>query len=252
MRKLLKKYGFLPETLVTDDLLPRRRARSWDRASASYQPRAKQMGRIRIKRPDDENARCKVSRAPDQRKDFSQSTPRSTTHSTSNATLSQLEHEPSGPRRTPMPPMTRAGPAPRVGLTPTELERVTFRNKRYGLEQGKSAAVTAALLACFEPKGMRAIRAPPSALRRGTPRHWVLPLLPFRRAVLPRARPPRGANALFRSADPRAPTRYNSLRDLGVTIGCHRTSPPVQKPFSGTGSSVMASDIAAACGARSW
>ena len=37
MRKLLKKYGFLPETLVT-------------------------------------NARCKVSRAPGQRKDFSQST----------------------------------------------------------------------------------------------------------------------------------------------------------------------------------
>ena len=33
----------------------------------------------------DKNARCKVSRAPGQRKDFSQSTPRYTTHSTSNA-----------------------------------------------------------------------------------------------------------------------------------------------------------------------
>ena len=51
-----------------------------------------------------------------------------------------------------MRPMTRDGPAPRVGSAPTELTRIAFRNKRYGLEQGKSAAMTAALLACFEPK----------------------------------------------------------------------------------------------------
>jgi hypothetical protein len=56
-----------------------------------------------------------------------------------------------------MRPMTRAGPARRVGSTPTELKRITFRNKRYGLERGKSATMTAALLACFEPhEGMRA------------------------------------------------------------------------------------------------
>jgi putative transposase len=90
MLKLLKKYGFPPETLVTDEL-------------RSYQPPRANLGsrigiapadgetigpRIRINRPGDENARCKVSRAPGQRKDFSQSTPRSTTNSTPNATSS--------------------------------------------------------------------------------------------------------------------------------------------------------------------
>ena len=33
-------------------------------------------------------------------------------------------------RAPPIRPMTRAGPAPRVGSTPTELTRITFRNKR--------------------------------------------------------------------------------------------------------------------------
>src|ERR1700737_1144392 len=56
--------------------------------------------RIRINRPDDVNARCKGSRAPGQRKDFSQCMRQSTTHSTSNATSSQAKRtEPSGPRR---------------------------------------------------------------------------------------------------------------------------------------------------------
>src|SRR5580704_4273761 len=41
--------------------------------------------RIRINRPDDENTRCKVSRAWHPRKDFSQPTRPPTTHSTSNA-----------------------------------------------------------------------------------------------------------------------------------------------------------------------
>jgi hypothetical protein len=40
--------------------------------------------RIRINRPDDESARCKVSRAPGQRKDFSQSMQPPTTFSTFN------------------------------------------------------------------------------------------------------------------------------------------------------------------------
>ena len=64
MRKLLKKYGFVPDKLVTDDL-------------RSYAPQPVILGlqaattavngattepRIRISRPDDENARCRVSR----------------------------------------------------------------------------------------------------------------------------------------------------------------------------------------------
>jgi transposase-like protein len=51
MRKLLEKYGFLPETLVTDDL-------------RSYHAAAPPGPRIRVNRPGDEKARCKVSRAP--------------------------------------------------------------------------------------------------------------------------------------------------------------------------------------------
>jgi hypothetical protein len=47
--------------------------------------------RIRISRPDDERARCKVSRAPGPRKDFSQSTQPPTTSSTSNAISPQQE-----------------------------------------------------------------------------------------------------------------------------------------------------------------
>jgi putative transposase len=93
MRKLLKKYGFLPENLVTDDL------RSYHAAARDlgieHRHRTGRWRNNRVQnshqRPDDENARCKVSRAPGQRKDFSQSTPRSTTHSTSNATSPQPE-----------------------------------------------------------------------------------------------------------------------------------------------------------------
>src|SRR5271169_2393843 len=56
--------------------------------------------RIRINRPDDENARCKVSKAWDPRKDFSQCMQQSTTHSTSNVISHRQERtEPCGPRR---------------------------------------------------------------------------------------------------------------------------------------------------------
>src|ERR1019366_266502 len=52
--------------------------------------------RIRINRPDDENARCKVSRAWDPRKDFSQCMQQPTTPSTSSAILPQQKRtEPS-------------------------------------------------------------------------------------------------------------------------------------------------------------
>src|ERR1700730_9765620 len=47
--------------------------------------------RIRISRPDDESARCKVSRVPGLHKDFSQSTQPPTTSSTSNAISPQQE-----------------------------------------------------------------------------------------------------------------------------------------------------------------
>src|SRR5208337_750534 len=56
--------------------------------------------RIRINRPDDENARCKVSKAWDPRKDFSQCMQQPITLSTSSAISPQQERtEPSGHRQ---------------------------------------------------------------------------------------------------------------------------------------------------------
>src|ERR1700674_4875536 len=56
--------------------------------------------RIRINRPDDENARCRVLRVRDQPKNFSHPTQPLTTLSTSNAiSPPQKRTEPSGPRR---------------------------------------------------------------------------------------------------------------------------------------------------------
>src|ERR1700688_1304294 len=56
--------------------------------------------KIRINRPDDENTRCKVSRAWDPRKDFSQYMQQPTTLSTSSAISPQQGRtEPSGHRR---------------------------------------------------------------------------------------------------------------------------------------------------------
>src|ERR1019366_10317602 len=55
--------------------------------------------RIRINRPDDENARCKVSKASGQHRDFSPFMQQPTTPSTSNAISFQQAHtERSGPR----------------------------------------------------------------------------------------------------------------------------------------------------------
>ena len=87
MRKLLKKYGFIPDKLVTDDL------RSYGAAACDLgiavrheRGRWRNNGRrIRINRPDDENARCKGSRALGQHKDFSPFMRQPTTPSTSNA-----------------------------------------------------------------------------------------------------------------------------------------------------------------------
>jgi hypothetical protein len=101
MRKLLKKYGFVPDKLVTDDL------RSYG-AAASDLGIAKRMNaadgatterRIRISQSDEGRGRCKGSRAWDPRKDFSQPTQPPITPSTSNAISPQQEHtEPSGRR----------------------------------------------------------------------------------------------------------------------------------------------------------
>jgi putative transposase len=92
MRKLLKKYAFVPERLVTDDL------RSYGAAARALGlERLHERGRwrnnrveIRISRPDDGSARCKVSRALALRRNSSQPTPPFTTSSTSSAISYQL------------------------------------------------------------------------------------------------------------------------------------------------------------------
>ena len=102
MRKLLKKYAFVPDRLVTDDL------RSYAAAATILGLRGAMTAvdgattgrRIRISRRGDENAGCRGSRAPDRRKDFSQPTPPSRIPSTSSATSPQRERTGhSGPRR---------------------------------------------------------------------------------------------------------------------------------------------------------
>ena len=87
MRKLLKKYAFVPDRLITDDL-------------PSYGAAARDLGsrtdmnagdgrtiapRIRISRRGGGSARCNASRAPARRRNSSRSMPPSTTPSTSNA-----------------------------------------------------------------------------------------------------------------------------------------------------------------------
>src|ERR1700732_1750534 len=83
MRKLLKKYGFVPDKLVTDDLRSYAAAAS-DLGITRRHERGRWEPRIRINRPDDENTRCRVSSVRGQPKDFSQLTQPPTTLSTSN------------------------------------------------------------------------------------------------------------------------------------------------------------------------
>jgi putative transposase len=86
MRKLLKKYGFVPDKLVTDDL------RSYAAAAGHLGIATRhERGQWRNNRPDDENARCRVSRVRVQPKNFSQPTQPPTTLSTSNAISPQQE-----------------------------------------------------------------------------------------------------------------------------------------------------------------
>ena len=101
MRKLLKKYGFVPDKLVTDDL------RSYGAAAVILESQnamnavdgATIERRIRISQPDEGSARCKGSRAWDPRKDFSQCMQQHKILSTSSAISPQQERtEPSGHR----------------------------------------------------------------------------------------------------------------------------------------------------------
>jgi putative transposase len=102
MRKLLKKYGFVPDKLVTDEL------RSYA-AAASHLGIAKRHERGRWRNNRAENShqptrrrerKMQGSRAPGQRKDFSQCLRQSTTPSTSNVISHRQERiEPFGPRR---------------------------------------------------------------------------------------------------------------------------------------------------------
>jgi transposase-like protein len=90
MRKLLKKYSFVPDRLITDDL------RLYGAAAAISGSRAamsvvdgKTIGpRIRISRPDGGSTRCNASRALAQPRGFSPCTQLSTTFLTSNVTSS--------------------------------------------------------------------------------------------------------------------------------------------------------------------
>jgi hypothetical protein len=71
MRKLLKKHGFAPDKLGTDDLRPflgLQPVISGSQNAMNVADGATIEPRIRINRPDDENTRCKVSKAPGQRK----------------------------------------------------------------------------------------------------------------------------------------------------------------------------------------
>ena len=87
MRKLLKKYGFLPEELVTDDLRSTTPPRAILGSRIGIAPADGETTerRIRINRPDAENARCKASKASVQHRDFSPFTQWPTTPSTFNA-----------------------------------------------------------------------------------------------------------------------------------------------------------------------
>ena len=94
MRKLLKKYAFVPERLVTDDL------RSYGAAARALGlERVHERGRWRNNRAENSHQptrrrerRCNASRALALRRNSSQPTPPCTTLSTSNAISYQLNH----------------------------------------------------------------------------------------------------------------------------------------------------------------
>ena len=86
MRKLLKKYGFIPDRMITDDLRSYGAA-ARDLGIESRHERGRRAGTIgpktRISPPAEGSARCSVSRAEVQHKGSFPPTPPSTTLSTS-------------------------------------------------------------------------------------------------------------------------------------------------------------------------
>ncbi len=72
MRKLLKKYGFVPDKLVTDelDLMPPRSVILESQNATSVADGATIERRIRISQPDEGRGRCKGSRAWDSAQRF--------------------------------------------------------------------------------------------------------------------------------------------------------------------------------------
>jgi hypothetical protein len=94
MRELLKKYGLMPDKIVTDDLRSHGAAALElgisDHRSAG--DGATIGRRIRISLPDKGKGKCRVSRAWDPRKDFSQRMPPPTTRLTFNAISFRQEH----------------------------------------------------------------------------------------------------------------------------------------------------------------
>ena len=104
MRNLLKKYGFVLDTLVTDDLRyyePQPVILESQNAMNAVDGATIER-KIRINRPDEGRGRCEGSRAWDPRKDFSRCKQQHKIPSTSNVILPQQERtEPSGhrPRR---------------------------------------------------------------------------------------------------------------------------------------------------------
>src|ERR1700677_2015719 len=102
MRKLLKKYAFVPERLVTDDLrsYPQRPAISASNTCMSAAGGRTIGPRTPINRPVGGSARCSASRAPAPHRNSSQPTPPCTTLSMSNAISRQLNPTAcSAPRR---------------------------------------------------------------------------------------------------------------------------------------------------------
>jgi hypothetical protein len=87
MRKLLKRQGLLPTSIVTDRVGPTMpRFATWAFPTSTDEPNGKTTApRVRTCRSDDENGRCRVSDQPDQRSVFSPATQPSTTRSTSAA-----------------------------------------------------------------------------------------------------------------------------------------------------------------------
>jgi transposase-like protein len=82
MRKLLKKYGFVPDRTITDDLQSRGAAAYDFKIESRHSVVDERIIelRIHISRPGEGSVRCSASRARAQRSNSFQRTPRPTTY----------------------------------------------------------------------------------------------------------------------------------------------------------------------------